>query len=147
MPTTPSKMRFASLACLLAVAAILSPSTPAWAKKRKPPANAADGNYVAALAVANRFLAAWQSNDQAAAMPLITNHAKQQSSEDDIEKLFGGPVNRAFEIPHGKALRAGRYRFAAVLLQTDDSGKTHRRFADFVVINTGKNDWAVDKLP
>jgi hypothetical protein len=34
-----------------------------------------------------------------------------------------------------------------VLLQTDDSGHTHRRFAELIITNTGKNDWAVDKLP
>jgi len=130
---------------LLTLALAASPY--AWAKKHKATPGASDANYVAALEIADRFLAAWQSNDSAAAMPLITNRAKQQSTEEGIEKLFSGPTARAFEIPHGRALRAGRYVFSAVLLQTEDSGRARRRFAEFVVVNTGKNDWAVDKLP
>jgi hypothetical protein len=34
-----------------------------------------------------------------------------------------------------------------VLLQNDDSGRTHRRFTELIITNTGNNDWAVDKLP
>ena len=119
----------------------------AMAKKRTIQPKANDASYAAALAVANRFLTAWQNNDQSAAMPLITNHAKQLATEDGIDKLFSGPTDRAFEIPHGKSAPTGRYAFSAVLLQTDTEGHLHRRFANLVIIHTGKNDWAVDKLP
>jgi hypothetical protein len=131
----------------MAITVALSATPPAWATKRKVPAKPTDANYIAALAVTNRFLAAWQSNDQAAAMPLITNRAKQQSTEEGIDKLFSGSSTRAFEITRGRILRPGRYLFPTVLLQADEAGNLHRRFADFVITNTGKNDWAVDKLP
>ena len=132
----------------LLIALTLSASPQAWARKRKAPTQpAADSNYVAALAIANRLLDAWQNNDQAGAMPLITNRAKQQSTEEGIDKLFSGPAMRAFEITRGRSLRQESYHFAIVLLQADDSGRTTRRFTELVVINTGRNDWAVDKLP
>ena len=130
---------------LLTVALAASPQ--AWARKHKATPNAPDASYPAALAVADHFLIAWQNNDPSAAMPLITNHAKQLATEEGIDKLFSGPTDRAFEIPHANSARAGRYAFSAVLLQTDTEGHLHRQFVNFVVINTGKNDWAVDKLP
>jgi hypothetical protein len=135
--------QFAGVIALAVVAA----SPAAWAKKHSSPAHPPDSGYVAALAVANRFLAAWQSNDQAAAMPLITTRAKQQSTEEGIDKLFDGSPVRAFEITRGRASRQDRYQFSVILLQADDSGRTRRRFADLTILNTGKNDWAVDKLP
>ncbi len=131
----------------IAIAFPFSAPTLASAKKHKAPAQPTDSNYIAGLATANRFLAAWQGNDQAAAMPLITNHAKQQSTEEGIDKLFSGSYTRAFEITRGRALRQDRYQFPIVLLQTDDSGRAHRRFGELIIVNTGKNDWAVDKLP
>ena len=139
--------RALQIATLIAIAFAFSVPTLASAKKHKAPAQPTDSNYIAGLATANRFLAAWQSNDQAAAMPLITNRAKQQSTEEGIDKLFDGSSARAFEITRGRALRQGRYQFSIVLLQEDDSGHTHRRFSELIITNAGKNDWAVDKLP
>jgi hypothetical protein len=147
MKTTRRLSQSLRMACVVAVTLSLSVPGPAWGKKRKAPAQPADANYIAGLATANHFLEAWQGNDQAAAMPLITNRAKQQATEDGLDLLFSGPSSRAFEIAHGRALRAGRYQFSIVLLQTDDSGHTRRRIGDLVITNTGKNDWAVDKLP
>ena len=135
--------RFACLTFVLA----LPTSHLAWAKKHPVAARGPDANYISALNIANRFLEAWRNNDPSAAMPLLTNHAKQQSTEDGIDKLFDGPTTRGFEVPHGKAVRAGRYSFPLVLLQTDDSGHTRRKFGEIIILNTGKNDWAVDKLP
>jgi hypothetical protein len=138
--------RASALAFVVTICFALTTSPLTWAKKHKAAAQPTDANYIGALTVANRFLAAWQGNDQAAAMPLITNRAKQQSTEEGIDKLFSGSEARAFEITHGRAIRQGRYLFPIVLLQADDSG-THRRFGDLVITATGMNDWAVDKLP
>ena len=143
-----SRRGLACIACGVALAITSCAPALAWGKKHKAAAPApADSNYLFGLSAANRFLAAWQSNDQAAALPLITNRAKQQATEDGVDKLFSGSSTRAFEITRGRALRQGRYQFSIVLLQADDSGHTRRRFAELVVVNTGKNDWAVDKLP
>jgi hypothetical protein len=127
----------------LAVLSVLLATAPlTWAKKHKASSPPTDSSYVAALATANRFLAAWQGNDQEAGLPLITNRAKHQRSEADIDKLFSGASARAFEITHGRQLSHGRYLFPVLLLQGGV-----RRYTEIVIVNTGTNDWAVDKLP
>ena len=135
------------VSCLIAIALAFFLPPVASAKKHKAAIQPADSNYIAALATANRFLATWQDNDQAAAMPWITNRAKQQSTEEGVDKLFSGSSTRAFEISPGRLVRQGRYQFSIVLLQNDDSGHTRRRFTELIITNTGNNDWAVDKLP
>ena len=147
MLTNPLRTALFHFACLITFLFVLATSHLAWAKKHPIAARGTEANYISALNIANRFLEAWRNNDPSAAMPLLTNHAKQQSTEDGIDKLFDGPSTRAVEITRGKALRAGRYSFPLVLLQTDGSGHTRRKFGEIVILNTGKNDWAVDKLP
>jgi hypothetical protein len=144
---TRAKSRTAAIACSITMALALLAPPPVWAKKRKAPAQPTDANYIAGLGIANRFLAAWQSNDQAAAMPLITTRAKEQSTEEGVDQLFSGSSNRGFEITRGHPLRQGRYQFSVVLLQEDDFGHARRRFAELIITKTGTNDWAVDKLP
>jgi hypothetical protein len=137
----------AAIACSIAMTSALWAPPPVWAKKHKAPAQPTDSNYIAGLGIANRFLAAWQSNDQAAAMPLLTTRAKEQRTEEGVDQLFSGSPNRAFEITRGHPLRQGRFQFSVVLLQADDSGHARRRFAELIITKTGENDWAVDKLP
>lgn len=104
--------------------------------------------YVSALAAANHLLQAWQSGDVESGMVLLTRHAKKTASPDVVEKFFSNPGPSAYEIGHGKLLKRGRYEFPVVLLTSasKDVGK-HRRLSSIVVVNTGNNDWAVDKLP
>jgi len=136
------------VSCLIAVALAFFASPVASAKKHKAaPTQPTDSNYIAALATANRFLATWRDNDQAAAMPWITNRAKQQSTEEGVDKLFSGSSTRAFEISRGRLVRQGRYQFSIVLLQNDDSGHTRRRFTQLIITNTGNNDWAWINCP
>jgi hypothetical protein len=135
------------VSCLIAIALAFFGSSVASAKKHRAATQPTDSNYIAALATANHFLATWRDNDQAAAMPWITNRAKQQSTEEGVDKLFSGSSTRAFEISPGRLVRQGRYQFSIVLLQNDDSGHTRRRFTQLIITNTGNNDWAVDKLP
>jgi len=97
----------------------------AWAKKHKAATQPTDSNYIAALATANRFLATWQDNDQAAAMPWITNRAKQQSTKRRRQALQR-ILNSRFRNLSGRLVRRGRYQFSIVLLQNDDSGHTRR---------------------
>jgi hypothetical protein len=147
MNASVSTFRFrAGLIPLLALL-LLGASSEARMKKHKVAAMPVDGNYIAGLTAANRFLVAWQNNDQAQAMPLLTNRAKQQSTEEGVDKLFDGGSLRAFEIAHGRPERQGGYVFPVVLLQTDDAGRVRRRFGDISVTNVGKDDWAVDRLP
>jgi len=144
-PTNVNQTRIGSYLFAIALTFLVPPV--ASAKKHKAALQPTDSNYIAALATANRFLATWQDNDQAGAMPWITNRAKQQSTEEGVDKLFSGSSTRAFEISRGRLMRQGRYHFSIVLLQNDDSGHTRRRFTELIITNTGNNDWAVDKLP
>jgi hypothetical protein len=104
--------------------------------------------YVAALAAADHFLQAWQSGDIENGMILLSSHAKAAATSEGIETFFSNPGPSGYEITRGKLVKHGRYEFPVVLV-TFDLRNTHtrRRFSSIVVVNTGNNEWAVDKLP
>ena len=82
---------------------------------------------------------------------MLTDAAKQHLSEDRLEAFFSAEDATAegFEIVRGKKLQPGRYRFPVTLWQSV-SGKNHKprpRFSEIVVVRTGKDEWAIDKLP
>ena len=121
------------------------------AKSKPKTASSVDADYIAALATANRFLHAWQVQDHETGVLLLSDAAKQQTSEDRLDAFFslGDATEEGFEIARGKKLQSGRYGFPVVLWQTV-SGKTsrlHPRFSEIIVVRTGKDDWAIDKLP
>jgi len=117
------------------------------AAKTKPTA-ALDPGYVPALAAADHLLHAWQSGDAESGMILLTTHAKQSATTEVVERFFSDPGPSAYEIAHGKLLKPGRYEFPVVLvLGGAKNSHPRRRFSSIVVVNTGNNDWAVDKLP
>jgi hypothetical protein len=130
--------------CLLVV-------NPSLSAKAKPSAStAADSDYVSALAAANRFLYAWQTQDHETGLLMLTDAAKHQTSEDRLQEFFSpGPgTQHAFEISQGKKLKAGRYTFPVALFGIrEDQRGIRPRFSQIIVIRTGKDDWAVDKLP
>jgi hypothetical protein len=88
---------------------------------------------------------AWQTGDLEGGTVLLSDHVRRSSNPDEIEQFFSGSADRAFEITHGKRNR-GRFRFPVVLL-TREGRRVHRKFSEIVLVNTGKNDWAVDTLP
>jgi hypothetical protein len=114
----------------------------------KTPAPNLDSGYLSALAVADHFSQAWQSGDVENGMVLLSTHAKDSATANDVENFFSNPGPSAYEIDRGKLVRHGRYEFPVVLF-TGSAKNAHprRRFSNIVVVNTGKNDWAVDKLP
>jgi len=119
-----------------------------WAGAHKPHSRqtvSADPGYVFALAAANRFLYAWQAGDLEAGMVLLSDGARHMQNPERFEEFFSAGDERAFEIVRGTGSR-GRYRFGIVLV-TAQGAKVRRRFSEIIVVNTGKNDWAVDKLP
>jgi hypothetical protein len=119
---------------------------PATAKTKTTPA--LDPGYVPALAAADHLLQAWQSADAENGMVLLTTHAKQLATTEGIERFFSDPGPSAYEIAHGKLLKPGRYEFPVVLVLGGAKGShPRRRFSIIVVVNTGHDDWAVDKLP
>lgn len=108
----------------------------------RPPAPHSD--YARALAAADRFLQSWQAGDIENGTVQLSAHAKEKISSDDLENFFSISAPSAYEITRGRQLGTGRYEFPVVLFRTQSPG---RRFSTIVVLNTGHNDWAVDKLP
>jgi hypothetical protein len=119
-----------------------------WAGSHKPrtkPVTAPDPGYVSALAAADRFLHAWQTGDLETGMVLLTDRVRHSQNPDKFEEFFSSSSGRAFEIARGAGNR-GRYRFPVVLVTTRGK-QMYRRVSGIIVVDTGKNDWAVDKLP
>jgi hypothetical protein len=79
-------------------------------------------------------------------MVLLTGHAKEAATTDAVDKFFSSTPPSAYEIGRGKLLKRGRYEFPVVLVSVSKN-RGHRRFTSIVIVDTGKNDWAVDKLP
>ena len=113
--------------------------------KTTPPV---DPDYVYALAAANHFLHAWQTQDQETAILLLSDRLKQRTSESSLDALLNSNVSKpqSFEIGRGKKLAPGRYQFPIALFQAKAKW-THPQTAALVVVKNGNNDWAIDRLP
>ena len=137
-------MKIGYLVAILLVASL--PASAAGPRKRHvaPPAPP-DPDYVFALTAADRFLQAWQTDDLEAGTVLLSDRVRHSQDPEKFEKSFTGPTDRAFEISRGTGTR-GRYQFDVVLVTVAGS-RMRRRSSAIVVVNTGKNDWVVDKLP
>ena len=109
---------------------------------------ALDSSYLPALAAADRYLQAWQSADMELGLTLLSGHAKEIVTSDELEKIFSAAGPLSYEIGRGKLRKRGRYEFPVVLVGPGPSGAPVRRhFSNIAVVDTGNNDWAVDKLP
>ena len=134
-------------------ALLLFASLPLQAKAKPKPskASAPDPNYVAALAAADHFLHAWQTQDHETGLVMLTDSAKRHTSDEHLQDFFsrGNATAQAYEIGRGTRLKPGRYSFPVTLVVAT-AGKERapsRRFSQIIVIRTSKEDWAVDKLP
>jgi len=78
-------------------------------------------------------------------MVLLSDNVRRSQNADTLEDLFSSVSDRAYEIGRGQG-HPGRYHFPVVLV-TKTGGGLRRVFSEIIVVNTGKNDWAVDKLP
>lgn len=121
--------------------------------KLAPKANSSkiDRDYVAALATANHFLYAWQTQDQENAIVMLTNNAKRGTSEERLRTFFspGMGAQQSYQISRGRRLTSGRYAFPVGLFVSDPArhaGTPSARYSEVVVVKT-KDDWVVDKLP
>jgi len=118
---------------------------PAFA--RTGSAQVLEAGYVPALSAADHFLQAWQSGDVENGMALLTSHAKEQITAVGLDRFFSPPLS-AYEIGRGKLVKRGRYEFPVVLMETAaKNNHSRRRFSSIIVLHSGGNDWAVDKLP
>ena len=125
---------------------------PLSAKTKTSSPATTDHDYVSALAVANRFLNAWQTQDIEKGLILLTDSAKHQTSEEHLQTFFspGGDTQRAYELRGGNKLKDGRYSFPVTLLEIVSAQEhkwTHPRYSRIFVIKAGKDDWVIDKLP
>jgi hypothetical protein len=111
--------------------------------------SAPDAEYVSALAVANKFLYAWQSQDEEAGLLLLTDTVKKTSTEDKVEAFFTSAPIATYEIGRGKKLKPGLYAFPLALYSSAPGREKlcHPRYSLLNVVKTGKEDWAIDKLP
>jgi hypothetical protein len=129
-------------------ALLLLLTTPLWARTRNHPAKPeapSDPGYVYALAAATHFLHAWQTADLEAGTVLLSDGVRQSQNSDKLEELFSSGTNRAFEIARGHG-HQGLYSFPITLVTLHGTRVT-RKASEIVLIETGKNDWVVDKLP
>jgi hypothetical protein len=134
-------------ACLFLLT--VCPTAPLWAGSHSHPAKQADPSdpgYVFALAAANHFMHAWQTGDLEDGMVLLSDGIRHSQNADKLEQFFSNATNRAFEITRGTG-HPGRYRFPVVLVTTRGSSHVTRKFSEVILVETGKNDWVVDKLP
>ena len=128
-----------------------------FAKKKntpllEPPHSAitTGSDYVFALSAANRFLQAWQTQDHEAGLLLLTDSAKKVTSEGQLEKMLspGTSTPRGYQIARGKKMSTGRYAFPVTLYEVTAPHKPlHIRNSQIIAVHTGKDDWAIDKLP
>jgi hypothetical protein len=134
---------------LLSILFFLLQSSDLLAASRLSPKKAVGltADYASALAAADHFLQAWQSADPENGIALLSSRTKQATSTDAIEKFFSNSAPSAFEIGRGKLLAHGRYEFPVVLLDTSKTNHPRRRFSTIIVLHSGDNDWAIDKLP
>jgi hypothetical protein len=131
----------------LAVCLFLA-TVPLWARSHSHPAkpeNISDPGYLYALAAANRFLCAWQTADLESGMVLLSDRVRRSQNADSLEQFFSNATSRAFEIERGRR-HHGRYSFPVVLVTATGSHVT-RRSSEIILVDAGKNDWVVDKLP
>jgi hypothetical protein len=108
-----------------------------------------DPGYAFALAAADHFLQAWQNGDAENGMILVGDSVRHAQNADKLEQFFSNAKNRAFEITRGRG-HPGRYIFPVVLvtpLVTPKGSRATRRFSEITLVDAGRNDWVVDKLP
>ena len=140
-------MKIRLAACLSLLTVFLT--TPVWARSNSHPAKQADASdpgYVFALAAANHFLHAWQTGDLESGMVLLSDSVRHTQNPDKLEQFFSNGTDRAFEITRGHG-HQGRYSFPVVLVTPRGSSHVTRRFSEIILVETGKNDWVIDKLP
>ena len=104
---------------------------------------------MSALAMANKFLYAWQNHDEETGLLLLTDAVKKSSTEDNIAAFFTSAPLATYEIGRGKRLKEGLYSFPLALYKSEP-GKEKLcppHYSQLNVIKTGKADWAIDKLP
>ena len=122
-------------------------SVPLWSHTAKSKRQTkADPNYRSALQAADRFLHAWQTQDHEAGIMMLSDHARQPISPQQLQQFFSPEANAAYEIEHGLRRKSGAYTFPVVLFGMANSSK-HAYFGQIMIVRSGKSDWVVERLP
>jgi len=122
---------------------------PLWAGSHRQSASQADligPDYAFALAAANHFLYSWQTGDLEHGTVQLSDRIRHSRNADQLEQFFSDGKDRAFEITRGHGQK-GRYSFPVVLVTSRGSSRLARKFSEIVMVDSGKNDWVVNKLP
>jgi hypothetical protein len=133
----------------LAVAALLLQFVPRALARTRPRLAAFDKDYSSALATADRFLHAWQTQDAESGILLLTDRARQRTEETRVHEFFSAERSGSFEIGRGKKLAVGRYEFPVALFAPDAARirESRPKTVSLIVVKIGHDDWAVDQLP
>ena len=127
---------------------LASSSYPLSARTRPEPV---DRDYLTALAVADKFLNAWQTQDQETAALLLDDHLREPVSEEKLQALFSPPpgTQSAYEIARGRKLALGRYEFPVTLFRVTSASPKwlYPKPTTLVIVRADKDDWLIDKLP
>ena len=132
---------------LLTLSLVLLPSLLiAKGKPKRQTVTAPDAASVAALATANHFLRAWQTGDLETGLLFSLTPRAMVRMKTTCAVIF---QPRCFAPSKFTAANncAPAAAFPVVLLETTNPSRAKRRYSEIIVINTGSNDWAVDKLP
>ena len=125
---------------------LLSFCPQSFAHQHKKHSRTVDPLYGSALAAANRFLHAWQTGDHESGIMMLSDSARQKVSPEKLQTFFSPGEDAAYEIEHGKRVSSAAYEFPVVLFGASGTA-SHPHVCSVTVIRSGKNDWAVDKLP
>jgi hypothetical protein len=129
-------------ACFFVLSSTLWAGSHSHPPKQETPA---EPGYVFALAASTHFLHAWQTADLEDGMVLLSDGIRHSQNADKLEQFFSSGTSRGFEIARGHG-HPGLYSFPVVLITLRGS-HVIRKISEIVVVETGKNDWVVDKLP
>jgi hypothetical protein len=120
-------------------------SPPSFARQARAHSRALDSSYSSALAAANRFLHAWQTQDHETGIMMLTDAARQAVSSDKLQEFFSPSNHAAYEIQRGRRLNGGEYVFPVVLYGAAENSQP--RVSRLVIMRTRTDEWVVNRLP
>lgn len=77
---------------------------------------------------------------------MLSDIARQSLSPDELQSFFSPGPDAAYEIARGKRVNSAAYAFPVVLFGAS-AAPSRPHVCTVVVTRSGKNEWAVDKLP
>lgn len=105
-----------------------------------------EAQYLLALATADRFLGAWMNDEPDLAESMLGQ--PRDTPERDIETLLIRACPCAFELKHGKRIRAGVYEFPVVLYGPPaGNSRISVELSSIIISRTADDQWTVEKVP